>query len=47
MVDSADDEFDWTTQTVRIYMHILKINSPFSTLANFLYFFYEKTQSYC
>jgi hypothetical protein len=30
MVDSSDDDFDWTTQTVRIYIHILKINSPFS-----------------
>ena len=31
MVDSTDDDFDWTTQTVRIYIHKLKINSPFST----------------
>jgi uncharacterized membrane protein len=39
MVDSTDDDFNWTTRTVRIYIHILKINSPFSTLAKFSYFF--------
>ena len=38
MVDSTNDDFDWTTQTVRIYIHILKMNSPFSTLAKFSYF---------
>ena len=43
MVDSTDDDFDWTTQTVRIYVHKLKINSPFSTLiAKFSYIFNEK-----